>query len=62
MAFIGLYSDITKAIRNALRPCNTAYKGRYIIRGDQIAACAAVLFPCVYHVYTPISNRAPKNQ
>ena len=52
-AFIGLYRDITKAIRNALRPCNTPYKRLHRVRGYKIAACAAVLFPCVYHVLRP---------
>ena len=55
-AFIGLYRDIAKAIRSPLRPCNIVYKARYIIRGDQIAACAAVLFPCVYHALHPHSD------
>lgn len=52
-AFIGLYRDITKAIRNALRPCNTPYKRLHRVRGYKIAACAAVLFPCVYHALHP---------
>ena len=49
-AFIGFYRDITKAIYNPLRPCNTPYKRLYRIRGYKIATCAAVLFslriPC----------------
>lgn len=52
-AFIGLYRDITKAICNPLRPCFIAYKRLYRIRGYKIAACAAVLFPCVYHALHP---------
>ena len=52
-AFIGFYRDITKAICNPLRPCNTPYKRLHRIRGYKIAACAAVLFPCVYHALYP---------
>lgn len=52
-AFIGLYRDITKAICNPLRPCFIAYKRLYRVRGYKIAACAAVLFPCVYHALHP---------
>lgn len=52
-AFIGLYRNITKAIYNPLRPCNTPYKRLHRIRGYKIAACAAVLFPCVYHTLYP---------
>ena len=52
-AFIGLYRDITKAICNPLRPCFIAYKRLYCVRGYKIAACAAVLFPCVYHALHP---------
>ena len=52
-AFIGLYRDITKAVYNPLRPCNAAYKRLYRVRGYKIAACAAVLFPCVYHALHP---------
>lgn len=52
-AFIGFYRDITKAIYNPLRPCNTPYKRLHRIRGYKIAACAAVLFPCVYHALYP---------
>lgn len=52
-AFIGFYRDITKAIYNPLHPCNTLYKRLYRIRGYKIAACAAVLFPCVYHALHP---------
>lgn len=52
-AFIELYRDITKAIRNALRPCNTLYKRLHRVREYKIAACAAVLFPCVYHALHP---------
>ena len=52
-AFIRLYRDITKAICNPLCPCFIAYKRLYRVRGYKIAACAAVLFPCVYHVLHP---------
>lgn len=52
-AFIWLYRDITKAICNPLRPCFIAYKRLYCVRGYKIAACAAVLFPCVYHTPHP---------
>ena len=52
-AFIGLYRDITKAICNPLHPCFITYKRLYCIRGYKIAACAAVLFPCVYHALHP---------
>ena len=57
-AFIGLYPDITKAICNPLRPCFIAYKRLYRVRGYKIAACAAVLFPRVYHtLYPPLKYR-----
>ena len=52
-AFIWLYRDITKAICNPLRPCFIAYKRLHRIGGYKIAACAAVLFPCVYHALHP---------
>ena len=52
-AFIGFYRDITKAIYNPLRPCNTPYKRLHRVRGYKIAACAAVFFPCVYHALHP---------
>lgn len=52
-AFIGLYRDITKTLCNPLRPCFITYKRLYCIRGYKIAACAAVLFPCVYHALHP---------
>lgn len=52
-SFIWLYRDITKAICNPLRPCFIAYKRLYHIGGYKIAACAAVLFPCVYHTLHP---------
>ena len=52
-AFIGFYRDITKAICNPLRPCFIAYKRLHRIRGYKIAACAAVLFPCVYYTLHP---------
>lgn len=52
-AFIWLYRDITKTICNPLRPCFIAYKRLYCVRGYKIAACAAVLFPCVYHALHP---------
>lgn len=52
-AFIGFYRDITKAICNPLRPCFITYKRLHRIRGYKIAACAAVLFPCIYHVLHP---------
>lgn len=52
-AFIWLYRDITKAICNPLRPCFIAYKRLHRIGGYKITACAAVLFPCVYHVSHP---------
>ena len=59
-AFIGLYRDITKAICNPLRPCFIAYKRRYCVRGYKIAACAAVLFPCVYHALHPVKIPYPQ--
>lgn len=52
-AFIRLYRDITKAIYNPLHPCNTLYKRLHRVGGYKIAACAAVLFPCVYHALHP---------
>ena len=52
-AFIWLYRDITKAICNPLRPCFIAYKRLHRIGGYKITACAAVLFPSVYHVLRP---------
>ena len=52
-AFIRLYRDITKAICNPLRPCFIAYKRLHRIGGNKIAACAVVLFPCVYHALHP---------
>lgn len=52
-AFIWLYRDITKAICNPLRPCFITYKRLYCVRGYKITACAAVLFPCVYHTLYP---------
>lgn len=53
-AFIGFYRDITKAIYNPLRPCNTPYKRLYHIGGYKIAACAAVLFLAYTILYTPV--------
>lgn len=52
-AFIGFYRDITKAICNPLRPCFITYKRLHRVGGYKIAACAAVLFPCVYHALHP---------
>ena len=52
-AFIGLYRDITKTICNPLRPCFITYKRLHRIGGYKITACAAVLFPCVYHALHP---------
>lgn len=52
-AFIGFYRDITKAICNPLRPCFITYKRLHRVGGYKIAACAAVLFPCIYHALHP---------
>jgi hypothetical protein len=52
-AFIWLYRDIIKTICNPLRPCFITYKRLHRIGGYKIAACAAVLFPCVYHALHP---------